>query len=559
VREPANLTYGVNTMPPWQVSTSGALQAIGINAPSLLLVVLVATESRLPVEEVTSVLGTTMLALAAATAFQLFRGRFGSGFPIIASPTSIFLLPALLAAREGGPALVASMTVISGVLEGLLSRLIATMRPLFAPEIAGLILCLSALVLGADSLFELIGPGVAGASQTIIGLGTLALLIGLAVWGGRLRMLSPLIGLSGGYIAAAAWGLDPDADAKIATSPWFGLPHVGAAGFGFSWGPVPIYLVATLALVLKQMADISTFQKLTDADWVRPDLATLEGGILANGTANVLAGLMGTITVAPASSSVGVVAATGIASRMIGVAGSGIYLLLAFMPKVAALLVETPKGVLAASLLYAASFILVNGLQIVTSRLLDTRRALMIGITLFTGVLSISHRLPVDFLPERERVLADSPLVPSTLIAMLLNIVFRIGIRRLRRIQVSLQPLELAAVEDFLDRCGAEWGARPAMITRVKFAAAQTLETLSDFARSPVLLRASFDEFTLRAEIVYDGELVPLPESRPDQRAIIEDPNATRLLAGWMLRRNADRVQVESNGQRQTLTFVFDH
>jgi xanthine permease XanP len=385
------------------------------------------------------------------------------------------------------------------------------------------------------------------------------LFIGLAVWGGRLKVLGPLIGLAGGYIASLAWGLYPAANATIAGSPWFGLPHVGAAGFAFSWQPVPIYAVATIAVVLKEMADISTFQKLTDADWVRPDFVALRGGILANATANILAGFAGTTGVAPTSASVGVAAATGVASRTVGAAAAGMYLLLAFMPKVAAVLVATPRPVLAAAVLYVASFILVNGLQIITSRLLDARRVLMIGMTMFVGVLSITHRLPVSLLPPRERALADAPLVVSTLVAMALNVVFRLGIRRTRRMRVALEPLELSLVEDFLDRCGAEWAARPAMITRVRFAAAQALEALAELGCDAVLVTASFDEFTLVAEISYDGEPMPLPDRRPDQRAIIEDPDGTRLLAGWMLRRNADRVQSKSDGQRQTLIFMFDH
>jgi len=229
------------------------------------------------------------------------------------------------------------------------------------------------------------------------------------------------------------------------------------------------------------------------------------------------------------------------------------------MPKIAAVLVATPRPVLAASMLYIASFVLVNGLQIVTSRLLDARRVLMIGVTLFVGVLSISHRLPVNLLPPRARAVADAPLVVSTLVAMALNIAFRIGIRRTRRLQVALDPLSLGEVEDFLDRCGAEWAALPAMITRVKFAAAQTLEMLAGFVPGNARLSVSFDEFTLVAAIAYTGDPVPLPDRQPDQRAIIEDPDATRLLAGWMLRRNADRVRSASDGQQQTLTFIFDH
>jgi hypothetical protein len=73
------------------------------------------------------------------------------------------------------------------------------------------------------------------------------------------------------------------------------------------------------------------------------------------------------------------------------------------------------------------------------------------------------------------------------------------------------------------------------------------------------LLSVSFDEFTLIAEIAYDGEPMPLPELRPDRRAILDDPEGTRLLAGWMLRRDADRVQSRSDRSRQFLTFMFDH
>jgi xanthine permease XanP len=559
VRAPPNLTYGVDSTPPLQVIAIGALQIVGVNVPYLLFAVLVASEAGLQPDRMASVIGTTMLVLAAAAALQLFRGRFGSGFPIVAAPASIFLLPGLLAAREGGLPLVAGMTVLAGVVELILSRVIGQLRPLFAPEIAGLILILSAMALGADSLSDLIGADVAGTPQSMLGLATLGSFIGLSVWGGRFKVLAPLIGLVGGYVADVALDLDPAIYANISNSPWFGLPHVGAAGLAFSWQPVPVYLIATVAIVLKEMADISTFQKLTDADWVRPDFVTLRGGILANATANVLAGLSGTMGIALTSSSVGVAAATGVASRTVGATVAGLYLLFAFMPKIAAVLVATPRPVLAAAMFYIASFVLVNGLQILTSRLLDTRRALMIGMTMFAGVLSISHRLPLGLLPQRERVLADSPLVVSTLIAMALNIVFRLGILRTRRIRVPLEPLGLSDVEDFLDNCGAEWAARPAMITRVKFAASQTLETLVEFAQGSALLEASFDEFTLVVAISYDGDMIPLPDRRPDQRAIIEDPDATRLLAGWMLRRNADRIQSASDGQHQTLTFMFDH
>jgi xanthine permease XanP len=133
------MAYGVDSTPPWQVIAIGALQLVGVSVPSLLLPVLVASAAGLPVTGITSIVGTTMLVAAAGTVFQLFRGRFGCGFPIGTGPSTILLLPGLLAAREGGLALLATMTVLVGLLEAVLSQVITALRPLFAPEITGLI------------------------------------------------------------------------------------------------------------------------------------------------------------------------------------------------------------------------------------------------------------------------------------------------------------------------------------------------------------------------------------------------------------------------------------
>jgi len=109
VRTPSNLTYAVDATPPVQVTVIGALQIIGVSTPNLLIVVLIASQSGVPPDRMASVIATTMLVLSVAAAFQLCRGRFGSGYPVVPCPTSLFLLPGLLAAREGGLPLVASI------------------------------------------------------------------------------------------------------------------------------------------------------------------------------------------------------------------------------------------------------------------------------------------------------------------------------------------------------------------------------------------------------------------------------------------------------------------
>ena len=123
-------------------------------------------------------------------------------------------------------------------------------------------------------------------------------------------------------------------------------------------------------------------------------MRTISGGALANGLSTALAGLLGTIGTNTSTSNVGLAAATGVTSRNVAYAVGGIYLLLAFMPMGATLFVIMPGAVVGATLVFASCLVFVNGLQIITSRLLDARRTFVIGLSFMLG-------LAVDILPGR--------------------------------------------------------------------------------------------------------------------------------------------------------------
>ena len=152
------------------------------------------------------------------------------------------------------------------------------------------------------------------------------------------------------------------------------------------------FAVAALAATLRTMGDVTTCQRINDAEWTRPSLTSVSGGVLANGIATSAAGLLGTIGVNTLTSSVGLTAATGVASRRVAYAVAAMFVGLAFMPKIIAVFAIMPRPVLGATLLFAAAFVFVNGLQILTSRMLDIRRTLVIGLSFMAG-------LSVDFYP----------------------------------------------------------------------------------------------------------------------------------------------------------------
>jgi len=118
-----------------------------------------------------------------------------------------------------------------------------------------------------------------------------------------------------------------------------------------------------------------------------------------------------------------------------------------------------------------------------------------------------------------------------------------------------------AAIEAFMETHGAAWGARRDVIDRAGFDLAQSIETIVDsgVAAGPLEIEASFDEFNLNLRVSYDGPPLELPEVRPSNEEIMASEDGARRLAGFMLRRYADRVQATHKTGRSTILFHFDH
>jgi NCS2 family nucleobase:cation symporter-2 len=336
------------------------------------------------------------------------------------------------------------------------------------------------------------------------------------------------------------------------------LDHVG---WSFSWGLAIPFAVAALAAAFKATGNVTTCQKLNDADWKRPDMRSISRGVLADGLATVSAGVVGTTGVSSATMNVGLANATGVLSRHVAYAVAGILVLLAVFPKLGSILNLMPPAVAGSALLFAASFIIVNGFEIMTSRLLDARKTFMIGLS-FIAALAVDF-YPAAFrgLPASIEPLVGSSIVLGTLCALLLNLLFRFGVRTTRSLVVDPGNVDAVAIEGFMEAQGAAWGARRDVIDRASFNLTQSIETIVEGCNpeGALTIEASFDEFNLDVRVSYVGPPLELPEKRPTNEEIMESEAGQRSLAGYMLRRHADRVAATHKAGRSMILFHFDH
>jgi xanthine permease XanP len=556
---PTNLIYGVDERPPALICLISAAQMLTILAPILIYPTLVMRASGASEAAIAQTVSISFLALGIGAVLQAQTSRWlGSGYLVTIAPAAAYVPVAIAALKAGGPSLLMGMTLIAGFSEMAFAQVIQRLRAFFPTEISGLCVLLIGMILGVLGLRATFGLGTAeeqvvpqvtaSAREVALSAATLALMIGLNLWGrGPLRMYCAIIGIVAGYIACMA--LDP-VDGRttelLATSSVLAPPPWTPALPAFSAALTISFMAAALTSALRGMGDITTAQKINDADWIRPDMLSIRNGIAANGLATMISALAGGIGGNTQSSSVGMSNATGITSRRVAYWVCGLLLLLSASPMMSAVLVAAPSPVIGASFLFTACFIMVNGLQIITSRLLDARRTFIIGLAL---TLSLSH----DLLPglyERGpgwlQPFTSSGLAIGLISALLLNAVFRLGVRSRAVMTLARDGTAHQAVRAFLEQQGARWGARRDVMARATFGTAQAIESITEHCNvhGPITVAASFDEFNLDIRISYQGELLALEDRRPTDDEIRDTADGIRRLAGFLLQRNADRTLV---------------
>ncbi len=567
LKKPPHIAYAVEDRPPLAVTVLSGLQHVGIIAIALVYPLILSREAGLALGETADVLAATMLILGLGAVLQsLPRGALGAGYLCPPVCTAAYLGPAVLAVKTGGVSLAFGMLAFGGLVEVALSRLLRPLRPYLPPEISGLVVVLIAVALGSLAFRSLLGIGMPQPEHLphfLVAAVTLGTMVGLSVWSrGIPRIFCALIGMAVGYAAAVANGALTAADLEtVQAAPLVSPP--GFAAHGWSWHAslaIP-FAIAALANCVRTIGDVTICQKINDADWVRPDMRSISGGALANGVTNVLGGIVGAHGVSTYTSSVGLAAATGVTSRQVGYAIGGIFILLAFMPKASAVFLVMPAPVIGAATLFTSAIIFINGLQIITSRLLDSRRTFVIGLAFMAAMAIELYPSFFGALPAATNVFFGSSLVLGTVTALLLNLVFRLGVRKTQRLVVDPRHVDPAAIEAFMETHGAVWGARRDVIDRAGFDLAQSIETIVDsgVATGPLEVEASFDEFSLDLQVSYDGPPLELPEVRPSNEEIMASEDGARRLAGFMLRRHADRVQATQHAGRSTILFHFDH
>ena len=562
---PPELLYSVDETPPRLLLIAAALQHVALMAStSLVFPLILGREAGLSPERLLDFISLSMLALGVSTILLCIRGRFiGCGYLCPASYSQLYLGPSLFAVQIGGLASMFAMTFMVGILQVAMAPLLRRVRGLLPPEIAGLVVAIVGLSMAVFGIRYSLGVtangGIQPANIATAGI-TLASMVVLNVWTkGYTRVFCVIVGTAVGYATGAAFGmLHLSAMVPPGGLVLLHIPRLTFLAWRFDASLLAPFAVVAVASVLQLTGNMSTAQRINDADWERPDFGSLSRGLAGNGVASAICGLIGSPAIASSGSNIGLSAATGITSRSLAYVIGIVLALLSLLPPVACAIATIPTPVIGASMFFTAAFIFINGLQMITRRLLDSRRIIVIGFSFSMAIMADAYHDVTATLPAALRPIFDNGLVLGTLCAVVLNLIMRIGVRR--RVSLRLAPghLDRDAVERFLSEQGTHWAARAGIVQRAIFGAIQTLEVLGDLPGGAEI-DASFDEFNLDLRIRYDGAPLVIPEQRPSPRVIMASEAGERMLAGYLLRRSADRIVCRAAGERAEIHLHYDH
>ena len=237
-----------------------------------------------------------------------------------------FIAISVLALKEGELSMLASLIVVSSLMQFALAAWLPLLRRIITPVVSGtaiMLIAVTVMSIAFDRLKE-VPEGVPLAAGIVSAAVTLTVAVALALRAsGIWRLWSPLIGIAAGCAVAAYFGLY-DAQ-RVIEAPWFDLPDIAVwAGLDLRpgaefWALLPVFVIVSLVVAIKTSGDSVVIQQISRRRPQATDFRLVQGTLNTNGLGALLSGIAGTLpTIIYSPSCVSLITLTGVAARNVG-------------------------------------------------------------------------------------------------------------------------------------------------------------------------------------------------------------------------------------------------
>jgi xanthine permease XanP len=202
------------------------------------------------------------------------------------------------------------------------------------------------------------------------------------------------------------------------------IPEPFRFGFSFDWTaflPIAlIYLISTIETTGDLTANCMLSRQPIEGSSY---MTRIQGGILGDGVACLLASVFNTFPNTTFAQNNGVIQLSGVASRYVGYYIGGILILLGLFPILGAIFQQIPKPVLGGATLVLFGSVAASGIRLLAHCSLDRRSLLIIATSLGVGLGIANQPTLLDQLPHLVKSLFDSAITSGGVTAIILNLI----------------------------------------------------------------------------------------------------------------------------------------
>ena len=484
-----NIRYEPDEHPPALLTVGAGFQAALLIIGGIVLgVVIVFRIAEQPENYIAWGVFAALLISGVTTILQGARlWRIGAGHILMMGTSGAFFAVCAAALIQGGPALMASLVVVSALFQFALAARLSVLRGIFTPVVSGTVIMLIAATIMpiVFSMLSDVPEGTASSAAPIVAIVTVLIIAVLvlrapASW----RLWSPVIGIVVGCAVSASFGMYDVQYVKDA--PWIGVPFGAWPGFDFTpgvefWALLPAFIVVTFVGAIETIGDGVAIQRVSRRRPGATDYRVVQGALNADGVGNFLSGIAGTLPNTTYSTSISLAEVTGIAARRVGIVVGVIFIVLAFFPKATALLIAIPSPVAAAYVGILIALLFVQGLRIIVQDGLDHRKATVAGIAFWVGVGFQNGVIFPELLGDGFiGVLLGNGMTSGAIVAVGLTAFVELSKPRRRRLRVPLNDDAPQQVDDFLRGFASRIRWNPQASDRLAAAGEETLVILTE-------------------------------------------------------------------------------
>lgn len=413
-------------------------------------------------------------------------GKIGAGYVLVMGTSGAFIAVSISALVSGGPALLATLVIISSVFQFLLAGRLHLFRRILTPTVSGTVIMLIAVTVMpiVFSMLEQVPAGSPSHAAPVSALATTLTILAFALKArGIMRLWAVIVGTIVGATVSGMFGLySMD---KVMEAGWFGIPDWAWPGFDLDfaaefWTLLPAFVFVTLVGAIETVGDSVAIQRVSWKKSRAIDYKAVQGAVAADGLGNLLSGLAGTLPNTTYSTAVSVTELTGVAARKIGICVGIIFVLLAFFPKFLALVLSIPNPVVAAYITVLLAMLFVVGMKIIIQDSVDYRKGLIAGFSFWIGVGCQNNVIFPEFIGEFAGGMLQNGMTAGGLTAILISLLVELTEPKRKRIELKLEVSELPKINGFLGEFASKCGWSTKMLHRLQAASEETLLILVD-------------------------------------------------------------------------------